>query len=338
MEKLRSADGVTIASYILMAAGLIACLEVGLLAGLLAGLLVHETALLVAPWLRNRIGWTQQMGKAMALLGIVSLISLALTAAVVSASSLFSNNSEGFIALLNRMVQVLEASRSYLPDWAAAYLPSNAEELRHQAAQFLQANVWALQRFGQDVGRILVYILFGVIIGSLVLFRHPSGNSTGPLALAMKARMSNLAQSFRRVVFAQVRISALNTFLTAIFLGLLLPLFDIHLPLLKTMLAVTFIAGLLPVIGNIISNTVIVIVSLGVSPGAAIGAFAFLIAIHKLEYFVNARIIGTRINSRAWEMLTVMLVMEATFGVPGLIAAPIFYAYVKEELSARGLI
>jgi len=30
--------------------------------------------------------------------------------------------------------------------------------------------------------------------------------------------------------------------------------------------------------------------------------------------------------------------MEATFGVPGLIAAPIFYAYVKEELSANGLV
>ena len=82
----------------------------------------------------------------------------------------------------------------------------------------------------------------------------------------------------------------------------------------------------------------IFIVSLGVSAPAAIAALIFLIAIHKLEYFVNARIIGTQINSRAWEMLTVMLAMEATFGVPGLIAAPIFYAYVKEELAANSLL
>ncbi|GJE34053.1 hypothetical protein LDDCCGHA_4257 [Methylobacterium oxalidis] len=33
-----------------------------------------------------------------------------------------------------------------------------------------------------------------------------------------------------------------------------------------------------------------------------------------------------------------MLYMEAIFGVPGLIAAPIFYAYLKNELSRRGLI
>ena len=36
------------------------------------------------------------------------------------------------------------------------------------------------------------------------------------------------------------------------------------------MIAVTFIAGLLPVIGNLISNTVIVVVSLSVSPLLAV--------------------------------------------------------------------
>ncbi len=33
-----------------------------------------------------------------------------------------------------------------------------------------------------------------------------------------------------------------------------------------------------------------------------------------------------------------MLVMEAAFGIAGLIAAPIYYAYLKQELSSRGLI
>jgi len=33
-----------------------------------------------------------------------------------------------------------------------------------------------------------------------------------------------------------------------------------------------------------------------------------------------------------------MLVMEALFGFRGLIAAPVFYAYIKDELSSRGLI
>jgi hypothetical protein len=30
--------------------------------------------------------------------------------------------------------------------------------------------------------------------------------------------------------------------------------------------------------------------------------------------------------------------MEAAFGIAGLVAAPIFYAYIKSELSDRGLV
>ncbi len=338
MENAGAFNWVKISSYVIVALGLLLCLEMGLLAGLLAGLLVHETALLAAPWLRNRTGWTQEMGKAVALVVIVALISLGITAAVIAAASLFTNGSEGLFALINKMASVLETGRTYLPPWIADYLPGNTDELRHQAVKFLQANAWELQRFGQEIGRILVYIVFGIIIGSLVLFRKPPARPHGPLAAEMIDRVRRLTLSFRRVVFAQIRISMLNTTLTAIFLYGLEPLVGIHLPFLKTMVAVTFIVGLLPVIGNIISNTVIFIVSLGVSAAAAVAALIFLVAIHKLEYFVNARIIGTQINSRAWEMLTVMLAMEATFGIPGLIAAPVFYAYVKEELSANALI
>jgi predicted PurR-regulated permease PerM len=97
-------------------------------------------------------------------------------------------------------------------------------------------------------------------------------------------------------------------------------------------------AGLIPVVGNLISNTVIVIVSLSASFIAAVGSLLFLVLIHKLEYFVNARIIGTQIRARAWELLLAMLVMEAAFGIAGVIAAPIFYAYLKDELTARRLI
>jgi predicted PurR-regulated permease PerM len=104
------------------------------------------------------------------------------------------------------------------------------------------------------------------------------------------------------------------------------------------MIAVTFIAGLLPVIGNLISNTVICIISLSHSLYVTLASLAFLVVIHKLEYFVNARIIGTQIRSRAWELLIAMLVMEAAFGVAGVIAAPIFYAYLKDELKSRGMI
>jgi len=104
------------------------------------------------------------------------------------------------------------------------------------------------------------------------------------------------------------------------------------------MIAVTFVAGLVPLAGNLISNTVIVVVSLSHSLGAAAGSLVYLVTIHKLEYLVNAQIIGTEIRARSWELLLAMLAMEAAFGLPGLVAAPVYYSYLKDELAARELV
>ena len=46
----------------------------------------------------------------------------------------------------------------------------------------------------------------------------------------------------------------------------------------------------------------------------------------------------SQINAAAGELLFAMIVMEAAFGLPGVIAAPVFYAYAKTELVARKLV
>jgi len=69
-----------------------------------------------------------------------------------------------------------------------------------------------------------------------------------------------------------------------------------------------------------------------------LASLAFLVLVHKLEYFLNARIVGSRIHACAWELLVAMLVMEAAFGIVGAIAAPVYYAYLKHELVERGLV
>ena len=159
-----------------------------------------------------------------------------------------------------------------------------------------------------------------------------------PFAAALALRVSRFANAFRQIIFAQVKISAINTVFTGIFLAGVLPAFGVHLPLTKTLIAITFLAGFLPVVGNLISNTLIFIVGLSTSIYVAIAALIFLVVIHKLEYFLNAKIVGTRIRSRAWELLLAMILLEVAFGIAGLIAAPIYYAYIKNELSDAGLI
>ena len=53
---------------------------------------------------------------------------------------------------------------------------------------------------------------------------------------------------------------------------------------------------------------------------------------------IVAKAPGGEIKAAAWELLCAMLAFEAAFGVPGLVAAPIFYAYGKAELRQLGLI
>ncbi|HCV77626.1 MAG TPA: hypothetical protein DGS68_12985, partial [Pseudomonas sp.] len=181
--------------------------------------------------------------------------------------------------------------------------------------------------------------LIGMILGAIVALQPPPDpERLRPLSGALLVRLGLVAQAFRNIVFAQIKISLLNTTLTGIFLLGVLPLFDVHLPLAKTLVILTFILGLLPVIGNLMSNTLIFIAGLSLSIWVAVAALGYLIAIHKLEYFLNARIVGGQISARSWELLVAMLVFEAAFGLPGLVAAPVYYAYLKSELKAEGLV
>jgi predicted PurR-regulated permease PerM len=185
----------------------------------------------------------------------------------------------------------------------------------------------------------MAHILIGFVIGAMVSLREARPvEAGGPLAGALGERASRLGEAFRRVVFAQVRIAALNAAFTAIYLLAVLPLAGVHLPFAKTLVIITFVGGLIPIVGNLISNTVIVVMSLSVSLELAIASLAFLIVVHKLEYFLNARIVGRGIHASSWELLMAMLLMEAAFGLAGLVAAPIYYAYLKDELAARGLV
>ncbi|MGB3643533.1 MAG: AI-2E family transporter [Mesorhizobium sp.] len=326
-------------SLLLMAAALFAALVLDLLSALLAGLLLAQLVHSTVPLL-NRIGIADhRIGKAIALGLVAAIIVIAVVLGVVGISTWLTAGPENLFFLLQRMAEAIDSARAHLPPWASAYLPANVEEFETAASQWLRDNAWQLRSVGREVGLFLTHTVIGLVIGGMIAYsRGTRETELGSLAAKLEERIAVLGRAFRNIVFSQVRISTLNTALTAIYLVLVLPLFGTHLPFVKTMIAVTFIVGLLPVIGNLVSNTVIVLVSLSIAPAIAAASLIFLVLIHKLEYFVNARIIGARIRARAWELLLAMLVMEAAFGIAGLIAAPIYYAYLKDELALRGLI
>lgn len=325
------------ASYLLAAVSLWLVLELRLLPVLIAGLLVYALVNALAPSLQRHLPGTRAHWLVVALFAVivVGLLTLAIAGGLAYLGSEHGNPAQ----LFERLTPVVERARAQLPAIIVDHLPDNSEQVRVATMNWLREHAAQLQLAGKNAARVIVHLLIGMVLGAMLALQTAMArDSAGPLTIVLNARCSNLVTSFHDIVFAQVKISALNTLFTAIFLLIVLPLFGVNLPLAKTLVVATFICGLLPVIGNLISNTLIFVIGLSVSLWVAISALTFLIVIHKLEYFLNARIVGGQIRARAWELLIAMLVMEAAFGIAGVIAGPIYYAYLKRELEAGKLV
>ncbi len=326
-----------IASYSFAALALFLVLKVGLLVALFSGLLLYSLVRLLVPRIERR--FSNQQSRMIAVVFLSVLIILTISLGTWGIVVFLRSDSGNLQSLLQRLAELLESSRQQLPLWASTYLPEDIEALKRILTTTLRDHASEAKLLGQEAGHLIVHLLLGMVIGSMVALQDVSSvHQYKPLAAALHQRIAYLADMFHRVVFAQVRISLINTLFTGIFLALILPVAGVHLPLVKSMIAITFIAGLIPVVGNIISNTVIVIVSLSHSLYVAAISLTYMVVIHKLEYFLNARIIGSQVNAKAWELLTAILVMEALFGLPGVVAAPVFYSYVKKELRECGLV
>jgi predicted PurR-regulated permease PerM len=337
MSDIKKISSTELASFLLAGAALLLILHSGLLAALYSGLLVYALVHLIAPALSSRMSNQKAKLTSVAVLG--SVIVLLLTLVLWFPLAFFLSDDGSYPVLVKKMADLIEQSRNQIPEWIADYLPESAEALQQTLTAWMREHAGQAKHIGEQTGRTIAHLIIGMVIGAMAaLYDTTRIHHFKPLAAAMHKRVVNLHQSFRQIVFAQVQIAAINAIFTGVFLLLILPLAGIHLPFVKTMILVTFVAGLLPVIGNLISNIVIVVISLSHSLSTAGLALLFLVTIHKLEYFLNAKIVGTKINARAWELLSAMLVMEALFGIAGVIAAPVFYAYIKSELSQAELV
>jgi predicted PurR-regulated permease PerM len=325
----------TVVSYLIAAAAIPLVLHFHLLPAVFAGLAVHVLTVKLAKRLPANWGGAAQK---LALTVIVTGVMLGVFGIGFGLWS-FLRGHHGMAALFAAVAETLDNLKRTLPADIADILPDTVDDLREEVTVVMREHGQKISAAGMAGFKTLVHVIFGMVIGGMTALHHFYDTERWPPLIAgLHARMQGLTNAFDKVVFAQMKISGLNTILTAFFLLVALPLAGVHLPLVSVLIPLTFVTGLLPVVGNLISNSAIVVISIGLSLNVGLASFLFLIAIHKLEYFTNARIVGVEVNARAWEMLCAMLAMEALFGIAGLVAAPVVYAWLKEELKAQGLI
>jgi len=251
-------------------------------------------------------------------------------------------------------VYLTRAAFLALPDVADTSIPSASawaqkrqielpftdfESLREVVMDTLKEEAHYLRNVAHFAGSTtaaLVFTVIGIVVaGSLFLktgldpYRgtHPVKNNLYSICCdEVSTRFRDFYRSFATVMGAQITISLINTILTAIFV------FAVRLPYAPLVIAITFLCGLVPIVGNLVSNTIIVFIALTVSLKLAIGALVFLVGIHKLEYFLNSKIIGDRIRNPVWLTLIALIIGERLMGIPGLILAPVVLNYLRVEM------
>ena len=266
--------------------------------------------------------------------------------AVVLFLLLVSGVSLGLGYFVNETVEtlprVVEKAIPSMIDWAKEYGMesdiSDYEDLKKAAVSTLKeqlGNLKGVANIARNTTRQLLFVIVGCVVAISIflnarfeLDRHKHKEQNNLYSLCgdeIARRFATFFQSFAMVMGAQMIISAINTVLTAMFV------LAVGMPHPVVIIGVTFLCGLLPVIGNLISNTIIVTIGFTIDPKTAIMALAFLVVIHKLEYFLNSKIIGERIRNPIWLTLLGLILGEKLMGIPGMILAPVVLHYIKME-------
>ena len=201
-----------------------------------------------------------------------------------------------------------------------------------QEAHYLES----VAHFAGHTFTAVILSILGIVIAASLFFKGgftPQSEADGPrnnlylvCTQEIAARFWDFYRSFATVMGAQITISIINTILTGIFL------LSVRLPHAPLLIAITFLCGVVPIAGNLISNTIITFIALSVSLKLAIASLVFLILVHKLEYFLNSTIIGQRIRNPVWLTLIALIIGERLMGIPGLVLAPVVLNYLRVEM------
>jgi predicted PurR-regulated permease PerM len=297
-----------------------------LLVPVLLGMLVYAWSCLLADRLAGRFGVSRTVS---ALSGaVVGTLVCAAFAGLVTWTVALSSGEE-LRTFLMRIEDSLDALRVALPASLAESIPNDLVELRTRVFDWLRQHAASIGGLGSKVAHALAQGIFAILVGAMAA----AATWRPGMLMAEDRFLGRLLMVLERVVLAQGRIALFNTTMTALYLFAVLPAFGYVLPFRGLLCLFTLVTGIMPVAGNLLANILMTLISLAVAPAVALASLLFLIAIHKAEYFINARTVGSQVQVASWEILAAMLTGEALFGVQGLVAAPLVYPFFKREIA-----
>lgn len=217
-------------------------------------------------------------------------------------------------------------------------IPFDLIQVKTKIFTWLKSNISQTITYIQKISMNIFLFIMALIINFVMQYNNlktnnipnqPANNLLDYLIHFTVNKISAFYLHFKTVMSAQLIISLINTLLT---FGILLIL---EIPHKVSLLVLVFIFGLLPVIGNIISNTIICSAAfIWAGMWQVVAALIFLVSIHKLEYVLNSKIIGHFTAMPIYITLLALLIGESLFHISGMIIAVPTVLFIREELQA----
>ncbi len=246
-----------------------------------------------------------------------------------------------------RLASLVVETRETLPQRMAAlrehpwyvqlqqHLP-DSEDLA-QSAEHYAADV---AKSAAAIGRGLLSALIGLIL-AIVYFldeeriRAFRDSLSGKTLFGTLVRwFEHLAESVSLTVQLQLVVAGCNAVLT-------LPvLWFIGVPHVPALMVLIFVSGLIPVVGNLISGAVLVVLAYQVKGWGGVGLFvALTFVLHKIEsYYLNPRLTARHVALPGFVLILSLLAWEHLLGFAGLfVSFPFLYLLgkIRSEFAAE---
>lgn len=316
-----------------------------LMAGVITGLLTYTLTVKLDDFIAKRLKTLNNNSKLISVLLLSLLIIIIFIGGFWYLFSWFISIAKNPNDTITNIQNIVDQISLTLPESIRNLLPENVDSIKDGIITYTKDHISSFQLIVKDIFHILIVLIVGMIIGLILGFKENKrvlelNKKEKPTKLikALKDCLDRLVLVFQYVAISQVVIALFNATMTAILLFVVMPIFGVHIPFSKSLVLATFVFGLIPIIGNLIINIIMCIVAFTISFGVSIVVLIYLILIHKVEYILNAKIVGTKINAGICELLIAMFFLETIFGIIGLVFAPIFYAFIKLSLKQLKLI
>jgi len=184
----------------------------------------------------------------------------------------------------------------------------------------LKAHAGEAVRYATGTANLILYLIIGFVLAVIYLFERDEVDrwygelAPGSVAGTIARWFGYVGDAIAVTVRMQAVVAAVNAVVT---LPVLLLLGLPHVPLLFLLILVT---GLLPVVGNIISGTVLCYVAFTAKGGWAVGVFlAVTFVLHKVEsYWLNPRLSAEHVKLPGLVLVVSLLLFEQALGFVGL--------------------